>query len=594
MAANPNVFKKVTVGQLLVPGLWHGMSKTNYGRFLQHLVSNRATKVPVIPGSAAGGHDLLGPGWYFTPVLKEAFKYMNLGVAPSEQNQGKMLLCILSTKKVPEFNMALTENLIKQKHENEKAHALRTELISGSFLIKRDDETEEAHALRTKLMLEKNQTPDILLYHRYNADDSAKLKMSNHVDRKYMIVLVFNCTDIKDGVDLALDVKETMRLMPDGWEALFDPSLGATLRDSRLPISSIGVRTDRIITYNLCFGCMSGVDGVARTDKTGGEFAVACAKDENVFDLNGTRVSECVRHAASNLNELGAKDALFIALQELSSKDTVEHIVALSPGLADFQVFVHDSPLQTGTLTHICSLVAKDVEVLERSGGSVEPGRGWLMLFCRGRGTHFLLVNLHNKHGDPTLATLRQELSDNFDNMQECHKHLLSGSPLDVYVAGDLNTKQPHDRNVTLRPFADWASRKLARSDNNDNETEVFRKQADVTLTSSGTTNTCCVSRLQNGNTDVRVERDRNHSHIADHVLCASNRTAVVTRGGRFEASDHLPVCVDVECVASNSVPGAAITLAFDAPSHVSVTGTNTLRPDTAGLGTTGLGSTMS
>jgi hypothetical protein len=34
--------------------------------------------------------------------------------------------------------------------------------------------------------------------------------------------------------------------------------------------------------------------------------------------------------------------------------------------------------------------------------------------------------------------------------------HLLRNEPLDVYVAGDLNTKSPNDTNVSLRPFEKW------------------------------------------------------------------------------------------------------------------------------------------
>jgi hypothetical protein len=37
-----------------------------------------------------------------------------------------------------------------------------------------------------------------------------------------------------------------------------------------------------------------------------------------------------LRQAASNLNSLGAKDALFIALQELTDKDTIQYIKKFS------------------------------------------------------------------------------------------------------------------------------------------------------------------------------------------------------------------------------------------------------------------------
>jgi hypothetical protein len=49
----------------------------------------------------------------------------------------------------------------------------------------------------------------------------------------------------------------------------------------------------------------------------------------------------CLRQAASNLNSLGAKDALFIALQELTDKDTIQYIKKFSNKL-DFQTLIHD------------------------------------------------------------------------------------------------------------------------------------------------------------------------------------------------------------------------------------------------------------
>lgn len=514
---NPHIFKTITVGQLVVPALWHGMSKENYDRFLASEVYNRVGEVPKIPRSSAGGADLLGPGWYFTPVLKEAFGYMNAGVPKSERKKGKILLCIMSPKK--DFQMAVSGDLRKNSWWESKA----------------------AHEKRIQPFID---TPDILLHKRILPDESVKFKMANHVDRKYMIVLVFNCTDVQSGAELTLDVKETMRLMPDGWQEMFDPALGATITSNqRLPISHVGVRTDRIITYNLCFGCMSGVKNIAYNDNTGGEFAKACAMDENMSDLNGTRVSKCLLHAAANLNELGARYALFIGLQELANPDTVKHLIEASTYLNDFQVFLHECPLDNGVPTYICALVAPDLRVIEQCGGCVEPGRGWQMLFCEGRDTHFLLVNLHNKHNDPGLATLKRELDNNYQRMPQLHAHLSNGSPIDVYVVGDLNTKKPYDRKVTLKPF------------------DVYN--LDVTLKSSGTKNTCCDARLRNGNIkNVEVERERGHSHIADHVLATSDRTAVPTYGGRtYEASDHLPVCVDVECITSKSVPGATISM---------------------------------
>jgi hypothetical protein len=57
------------------------------------------------------------------------------------------------------------------------------------------------------------------------------------------------------GVELTLNVSETMRLLPDGWEEFFDRNFA----ESDPTCFKIGMRSDRIITYNLCFGCMSGI-----------------------------------------------------------------------------------------------------------------------------------------------------------------------------------------------------------------------------------------------------------------------------------------------------------------------------------------------
>jgi hypothetical protein len=65
---------------------------------------------------------------------------------------------------------------------------------------------------------------------------------------------------------------------------------------------------------------------------------------------------------------LGAKDALFIALQELTDKDTIQYIKKFSNKL-DFQTLIHDeSFLPDGSSTYICSLIATDIEILETMG----------------------------------------------------------------------------------------------------------------------------------------------------------------------------------------------------------------------------------
>jgi hypothetical protein len=76
------------------------------------------------------------------------------------------------------------------------------------------------------------------------------------------------------------------RLLPDGWEEFFDPLLAATVNQT-LPVSNFGMRSDRIITYNLCFGCMSGDLTIAAKDKTGAEFCQDCAEPQNMIDLDG-------------------------------------------------------------------------------------------------------------------------------------------------------------------------------------------------------------------------------------------------------------------------------------------------------------------
>jgi len=556
MESHPELFKLITVGQAFVPGLWHGMSKANYKRFMQDKVSDRSTTVPAIPASALGA-DLMGPGWYFTPVIKEAVKYMNLNVPDAELNTGKLLLCILSDKKNPDFSMAITRSLIRRVQPSKT----------------RPPETIEEHERRTAPYLGPG-SPDILMYHRVGRN-TLKLKFSNHVERRYMIVLVFDFKQIASGLNLQLNVSETLRMLPSGWTNLFDPYLAASLKKDKLSISNMALRTDRIVTYNLCFGCMSGSSEIAKRDATGGEFARACAEKANLTTRDGILVSKCLDHAASNLNDLGADNALFIALQELASQRTVDDIVALSKRLSKFKQYIQSSALSPGVHTYICSLVSSDLEVLERSGGDIEPGRGWLALYCRGRGTHFLLVNLHNKHGDPTLQKLQSELTRSFrpEVMPGLYMHLMAGRPIEVYVAGDLNTKPPHDRDVNFKPFAAFAAADLMLTRHAD--TATHRKLAEVTVASTGTTNTCCNSKLQNGQTDVSIERDAGYGHIADHILCAPNRTSTYrTSAGRlFEASDHLPVCIDVECLTSNTRPNDDVVTTFTTQSTMGASG---------------------
>jgi hypothetical protein len=70
-------------------------------------------------------------------------------------------------------------------------------------------------------------------------------------------------------------------------------------------------------------------------DKTGAEFAKICAEPQNMIDLDGKSVCQC--QDKSNLNSLGAKDALFIALQELTDKDTIQYIKKFSNKLDNFR-----------------------------------------------------------------------------------------------------------------------------------------------------------------------------------------------------------------------------------------------------------------
>jgi hypothetical protein len=76
-------------------------------------------------------------------------------------------------------------------------------------------------------------------------EEALKLKMSNHVERKYMIVVVFDCKDVNtSGVELTLNVSETMRLLPDGWEEFFVRACRNCESDHLFQIS---VCSDRII-----------------------------------------------------------------------------------------------------------------------------------------------------------------------------------------------------------------------------------------------------------------------------------------------------------------------------------------------------------
>jgi hypothetical protein len=107
--------------------------------------------------------------------------------------------------------------------------------------------------------------------------------------------------------------------------------------------------------------------------------------------------------------------------------------------------------------------------------------------------------------------------------------HLLRNEPLDVYVAGDLNTKSPNDTNVSLRPFEKWVEKILPSQLPLTQEAQhSFDEWSKITLMSPVSHNTCCVSKLGRIR-DVTIERDMPPS-IADHVLCDTGRMTTVKR----------------------------------------------------------------
>jgi hypothetical protein len=122
--------------------------------------------------------------------------------------------------------------------------------------------------------------------------------------------------------------------------------------------------------------------------------------------------------------------------------------------------------------------------------------------------------------------------------------HLLRNEPLDVYVAGDLNTKSPNDTNVSLRPFEKIEKILPSQLPLTQEAQHSFDEWSKITLMSPVSHNTCCVSKL--GEEVSAMSQSNATCHIRRSPI-----TCCVTRGADdngqekqiFEASDHLPVC---------------------------------------------------
>jgi uncharacterized ion transporter superfamily protein YfcC len=93
-----------------VPGLWHGV-ESQYANLFSTFVSNGATNVPIIEGSAARFTYWVQDGIY--PVMKEAIAYSNKDV-PREVNNGKNSMHVFSQLKRTKWQKHL---IMKSRNE---------------------------------------------------------------------------------------------------------------------------------------------------------------------------------------------------------------------------------------------------------------------------------------------------------------------------------------------------------------------------------------------------------------------------------------------------------------------------------------------
>jgi len=265
-----------------------------------------------------------------------------------------------------------------------------------------------------------------------------------------------------------------------------------------------------ILTYNVCWGCMTG----DAKDRTASKLAARCGREL------GRQPTQCLLQVARNIETIGEDFAPngydLVGLQEASNwRDLRRHCASLQAMHSiEGRVGREDMVLFYGSM----------LQLKWHSLGNVSRRPLQVALF-HADDREVLVVHLHNGHGK---RGTKEVIQSSLAAMDLHHKIDVLSDDCVIICLGDLN-----DPDETIPDFAPFAN-----FDNSKIQKKIVRFQGKLPRS-------CCSTR----------ENDARRPRAGDYVLSSKPADAAVNRipmkslqqaGDVRDASDHFPVLATV------------------------------------------------
>lgn len=288
---------------------------------------------------------------------------------------------------------------------------------------------------------------------------------------------------------------------------------------------STGKKTHlRVLTYNLCFGCMSGDAKVARLDATGAPLAMHCA-------LTGDG-DTCLRQAARAIDSARPKPDI-VLLQEATRHSV---LASYSKTLSAMRGVASKADREESAVYFSPKFTLR-ARVSGDAGIYPERGRAFqiVVLTRQDNGTTYIVCNVHNGQGWRYGKTnLCKNLSSALDTIKEMPTLTSSSAPPVVVVGGDFNDVSGANFWAGFRPFD--------KSKISNGKLQHIKVQCSAKPPKS-----CC-------DASTSAALSRMHS-IADYVMSGVGSPAInkVVKSRKL-ASDHWPVLARISHAHDKSV----------------------------------------
>lgn len=280
-----------------------------------------------------------------------------------------------------------------------------------------------------------------------------------------------------------------------------------------------------VLTYNVCFGCMSNDVKIAKRDTASQPLARMCAEAGD---------DRCLKSVAKAIDSVGPVD--FVLLQEATRHRA---IAKASTTLSRMQSVACKVKME-----ECVTFVSPAYNILQSVHGdlaatSSDGGRAFQVIVCERDGHTYIVVNCHNGQSDNSgRYNMQTKLSAALDKVSRNLR--ISSASTSVLVGGDFNDRGRFNfwEDGGFRPF------KLAKV-----HTGVKNKR--VTM-SHKPPRTCCDPSGRPGAS--------NAEDIGDYIMGdeAYNVRNVVVRL-KAPASDHLPVLARMRATQQPTKGGGAL-----------------------------------